>query len=77
MFGNATALEGLHVTGKYRDRSMQHTCSRHAAWDPHMWFERVWETDQAPPGAIDLVSAHLHTGQRRHVLILQAVVLGL
>ena len=24
-----------HVTGKYRDRSMQHTCSRHAAWDPH------------------------------------------
>ena len=24
-----------HVTEKYRDRSMQHTCSRHAAWDPH------------------------------------------
>jgi len=32
---NVTALEGLHVTGKYRDRSMTHTCSRHAAWDPH------------------------------------------
>ena len=31
MFGNVTALEALHVTGKYRDRSMQHTCSRHAA----------------------------------------------
>ena len=31
MFGNVTALEGLHVTGKYRDRSMQHKCSRHAA----------------------------------------------
>ena len=35
MFGNVTALEGLQVTGKYRGRSMQHTCSRHAAWDPH------------------------------------------
>jgi len=35
MFGNVTALEGLHVTGQYRDRSMQHTWSRHAAWDPH------------------------------------------
>jgi len=22
-------------TGKYRDSSMQHTCSRYAAWDPH------------------------------------------
>ena len=36
MFGNVTALEGLRVTGKYRNRNMQHTCSRHAAWDPHM-----------------------------------------
>ena len=35
MFGNVTALDGLHVTGKYRDIIMQHTCSRHAAWDPH------------------------------------------
>ena len=35
MIGNVTALKGLHVTGKDRDRSMQHTCSRHAAWDPH------------------------------------------
>ena len=35
MFGIATALVGLHVTGKYRNRSMKHTCSRHAAWDPH------------------------------------------
>ena len=35
MFGNVIALEGLHVPGKYRDKSMQHTCSRHAAWDPH------------------------------------------
>ena len=34
MFDNVTALEGLHVTGKYRDKSMTHTCSRHAAWDP-------------------------------------------
>ena len=32
MFGNVTALVGLDVTGKYRNRSMQHTCSRHAAW---------------------------------------------
>jgi len=30
-----TALEGLHVTGKYWDRSMQQvSCSRHAAWGP-------------------------------------------
>ena len=36
MFGNVTALEVLHVPGKYRDISMQHTCSRHAAWDPHI-----------------------------------------
>jgi len=35
MFGDVTTLEGLHVTGKYRDRSKQHTCSRHAAWDLH------------------------------------------
>ena len=34
MLGNVTALEGLHVTETYRDRSMQHICSRHAAWDP-------------------------------------------
>ena len=36
MLGNVTTLEELHVTGKHRDRSMQHTCSRHAAWDPHI-----------------------------------------
>jgi len=35
MFGNVAALEGLHVTGKFRDKGMQHICSRHAAWDPH------------------------------------------
>ena len=23
------------MTGKFRDKSMQHTCSRHAAWVPH------------------------------------------
>ena len=28
-------LEGLHATGTYRDRHMQHTCSRNAAWDSH------------------------------------------
>ena len=27
MFGNVTALEGSHVTGKYRNKSMQHTCA--------------------------------------------------
>ena len=26
---------GNCVSGKYRDRCMQHSCSRHAAWDPH------------------------------------------
>ena len=35
MFGSMTALVGLHVTGEYKDKSMQHACSRHAAWDPH------------------------------------------
>ena len=40
MSGNVTALEGLHVTGKYRNRSMRHTCSRHAAWDPHTCHPR-------------------------------------
>ena len=40
MFGEVTALEGSHVTGKYRDESMMHACSRHAAWVPprhHSW----------------------------------------
>ena len=33
MFGNVTALlVRLHVTRKYRNGSMQHTFSRHAAW---------------------------------------------
>ena len=34
MFGNGTTPEGLDVEWKYRDRSIQHTCPRHAAWDP-------------------------------------------
>jgi hypothetical protein len=34
---------GLHTTGKYRDRGMQHTCSRHVAWDLHMEFEQRQE----------------------------------
>ena len=33
MFGNVTTPEGSLVTGEYRDKSMTHTCSRHAAWD--------------------------------------------
>ena len=33
IFGLVTALEGLHLTGKYRNRSMQHTCSRHAVYE--------------------------------------------
>ena len=40
MFGNVPVLKGLHVTGKYRDRSMQHTSSRHAAWDSHTMAPR-------------------------------------
>ena len=35
MFGDVTTLEGFHATGKCRDISMQNTCYRHAAWDPH------------------------------------------
>ena len=41
MFDNVTALEGSHVTGKYRDESMMHTCSRHAAWVPHTVMFRL------------------------------------
>jgi hypothetical protein len=40
MFGDVSALEGLHVTGKYRDNSMALTCSRHAAWYPHILAKR-------------------------------------
>ena len=46
MFGNVTALVGLHVTGKYRDESMMHTCSRHAAWVPHR--TRVYSPIRCP-----------------------------
>jgi len=35
IFGIVIALEGLHLTRKYRNKSMQHTRFRHAAWDPH------------------------------------------
>ena len=35
ILGNVTALKGVDVTGNHRDRSMQHTRSRFAAWDPH------------------------------------------
>ena len=38
MFGDVTALEGSHGTGKYRNESMLHTCVRHAAWDPHRYL---------------------------------------
>ena len=34
MFGNVRPC-GLDISGKYRNISMQHTCSRHAAWDLH------------------------------------------
>ena len=57
MFGNVTALEGLHVTGKYRDRSMQHTCSRHAAWDPH----RLGVTTSTPHPTTHALSPTPHT----------------
>ena len=36
---------GRSISGKYRNRSMQHTCSRHAAWDPH--------TPSHPPTPLD------------------------
>ena len=45
MFGNVTALEGLHVTGKHRDRSMQHTRPRHAACDPD---KLLMQAEKAP-----------------------------
>jgi len=46
-----TLWEGLHVTRKYRGRSMQHTCSRHAAWD----FRRVgWLTRRGSTHSWDL-----------------------
>ena len=34
MFGNVTALEGFHVTRKYRDRSMQHELFRRKLTSP-------------------------------------------
>jgi len=48
MFGNVAALQGLRVTGKYRNRSMRHTCSRHAAWDPLIFL--ALEVDIRLPG---------------------------
>ena len=45
MFSDVTALEGWHVTGKYKDTRMHHTCSRPSAWDPHskrMWRKGGW-----------------------------------
>jgi len=57
MFGNVTALEGLHVTGKHRDKSMTHTYSRHAAWDPHtccIWWTGLapWDFESDFPGSL-------------------------
>ena len=37
MFGNVTVLEGLRLTEKYKNRSMHHTCSRHAVFYPQIW----------------------------------------
>jgi hypothetical protein len=45
MFGIVTALEGLHVTANYRDINMQHTRSRHAAWDPQTPRQLLDEVD--------------------------------
>ena len=45
MFGIVTALKDLHVTGKYRHRSKQHTSSRHAAWDPQTPRQLLDEVD--------------------------------
>jgi len=33
--------EDPRILGNYRKRSMQHTCSRHAAWDPHSSSTRL------------------------------------
>ena len=35
MFDNVTALKGLHVTGKYRDRSMQRTILLKSEYGTH------------------------------------------
>ena len=35
MFGHVTALVSLIYIKKNWSRSIQHTCSRAAAWDPH------------------------------------------
>ena len=35
MYGSVTAPQGAHVTGKYKNDSMMHTCDRHAAWVPN------------------------------------------
>ena len=46
MFGKVTALEGLHATGEYRDIRMQHTCSRHAAWNLTKRLPQAWPAHQ-------------------------------
>jgi hypothetical protein len=52
MVGNVTTLEGLQMTGKYRNRSMQHTCSRHADWHPDtLCFVSLVLTSSFLPGA--------------------------
>ena len=49
MFGDVTAPVGLHVAKGYRKRSMQHRCSRHAAWIPHKLSAIYLGPDLAPP----------------------------
>ena len=49
MIGEVAALEGLHVTGKFRDKNMTHTSSRHAAWDPHTHPTSQASVELVPP----------------------------
>jgi hypothetical protein len=57
MFGNVTTLEGFHMTGNYRDRSMLHTCSRNVAWDPHKTCESSCSSLSA--GGLDALSVQM------------------
>ena len=80
MSGNVTASEGLHVTGKDRDRTMQHRCCRHADLEGMArYINLAAEADQyepnpvyhvcrASPEAVPRFFMRLATFQRERVL---------
>ena len=59
MFGNVAALDGLHVTGKYRDISMLHTGMRPGILTGRViWHAGIRSTPDIPP-ALTVQPNHL------------------